>query len=285
MEKHMASTAPQPSPNTTPQPDLCAHFSLSGRPFTQEISATRMWRHTGLDELLDDLDASVSARMSVAVIAPSGTGKTALLRRLVDRLPETRYQVADIKVTSVGNRDFYRGLARALTVEPVGTWPGLLEKLQAYAQSLAATEARRLVIIIDEAQDMRPDVLSTLRVLTNFNLDSELLISIILVGDGGLETLLRRPDMEALRSRLSRVLRIRLLSKAETKAYIDHRLDLAGARQQILDDSAVDAVYDFSRGNLRAIDHLCRTALDLAARQKLDTIDAGIITAARKMLP
>jgi len=281
----MASTAPQPSTNTTPQPDLCAHFSLSGRPFTQEISATRMWRHTGLDELLDDLDTAVSARMSVAVIAPSGTGKTALLRRLVDRLPETRYQVADIKVTSVGNRDFYRGLARALTVEPAGTWPGLLEKLQAYAQSLAATEARRLVIIIDEAQDMRPDVLSTLRVLTNFNLDSELLISIILVGDGGLETLLRRPDMEALRSRLSRVLRIRLLSKTETKAYIDHRLDLAGARQQILDDSAVEAVYDFSRGNLRAIDHLCRTALDLAARQKLDTIDAGIITAARKMLP
>jgi len=244
-----------------------------------------MWRQPGLDELVDGLEASVSARMSVAVIAPSGTGKSALLRRLVERLPETRYQVAEIKVTSVSNRDFYRGLARALAVEPTGTWPGLLEKLQAYAQSLAATEARRLVIVIDEAQDMRPEVLSTLRVLTNFNLDSELLISIVLVGDGGLDTLLHRPDMEALRSRLSRVFRIRLLSKTETKAYIDHRLDLTGARQQLLDDSAVEAVYDFSRGNLRAIDHLCRTALDLAARQKLETIDAGLVTAARKRLP
>ncbi len=281
----MASTAPQSLPNTTPQLDLRAHFGLTELPFTQEISATKMWRQPGLDELVDGLEASVSARMSVAVIAPSGTGKSALLRRLVERLPETRYQVADIKVTSVSNRDFYQGLARALAVEPAGTWPRLLEKLQAYAQALAATEARRLVIIVDEAQDMRPEVLSTLRVLTNFNLDSELLISIVLVGDGGLDTLLHRPDMEALRSRLSRVFRIRLLSKTETKAYIDHRLDLTGARQQLLDDSAVEAVYDFSRGNLRAIDHLCRTALDLAARQKLETIDAGLVTAARKRLP
>ena len=281
----MASTAPQSLPNTTPQLDLRAHFGLTELPFTQEISATKMWRQPGLDELVDGLEASVSARMSVAVIAPSGTGKSALLRRLVERLPETRYQVADIKVTSVSNRDFYQGLARALAVEPAGTWPRLLEKLQAYAQALAATEARRLVIIVDEAQDMRPEVLSTLRVLTNFNLDSELLISIVLVGDGGLDTLLHRPDMEALRSRLSRVFRIRLLSKTETKAYIDHRLDLTGARQQLLDDSAVEAGYDFSRGNLRAIDHLCRTALDLAARQKLETIDAGLVTAARKRLP
>ena len=281
----MTSIAQKPLTDTPPQPDPRAHFGFTEWPFTQEISANKMWRHPGLDELVDELDSAVSARMSVAVIAPSGTGKTALLRRLVERLPETRYLLADIKVTSVSNRDFYRGLARALAVEPTGTWPALLEKLQSYAQTLAATEARRLVIIIDEAQDMRPEVLSTLRVLTNFKLDSELLISIILVGDGGLDTLLHRPNMEALRSRLSRVIRIRLLSRTETKTYIEHRLDLAGARQQILDDSAVEAVYDFSRGNLRAIDHLCRTALDLAARQNLTTIDAGIVTAARKKLP
>jgi type II secretory pathway predicted ATPase ExeA len=281
----MTSIAQKPLTDTPPQSDPRAHFGFAEWPFTQEISATKMWRHPGLDELVDELDSAVSARMSVAVIAPSGTGKTALLRRLVERLPETRYQVADIKVTSVGNRDFYRGLARALTVEPTGTWPALLEKLQVYAQTLAATEARRLVVIVDEAQDMRPEVLSTLRVLTNFKLDSELLISIILVGDGGLDTLLHRADMEALRSRLSRVIRIRLLSRTETKTYIEHRLDLSGARGQIFDDSAVEAVYDFSRGNLRAIDHLCRTALDLAARRNLETIDAGIVTAARKKLP
>jgi len=268
-----------------PPPDVRAHFGLSGAPFTREIAPQKMWRQPGLDDLVHDLEASVSARDSAAVIAPSGAGKTALIRRLVDCLPEARYRVADIKVTSVGNRDLYRSLARALGIEPSGTWPSLLESLQAHAKALATTEARRTVFIIDEAQDMRPAVLSTLRMLTNFQLDSELLISLILVGDSGLEGLLHRPDMEALRSRLACVIRLRLLSRTETRSYIDHRLDIAGARRPLLDDSAVEAVYDFTRGNIRAIDHLCRTALDIGARDAIETIDAGTVTAARKKLP
>lgn len=276
----------QPEPITpSPQPDVRAHFGLSGAPFTREIPPQKMWRQPGLDDLVRDLEATVSARDSAAVIAPSGAGKTALIRRLVDALPEARYRVADIKVTSVGNRDLYRSLARALGIEPSGTWPALLESLQAHARALATTEARRAVIIIDEAQDMRPAVLSTLRMLTNFQMDSELLISLVLVGDSGLETLLYRNDMEALRSRLACVIRLSLLSRAETKSYIDHRLDIAGSRRPLLDDSAVEAVYDLSRGNIRAIDHLCRTALVIAARNAIDTIDAGTVTAARKKLP
>jgi type II secretory pathway predicted ATPase ExeA len=244
-----------------------------------------MWRQPGLDEMVRDLEAIVSARDSAAVIAPSGSGKTALIRRLVDSLPEARYCIADIKVTSVGNRDLYRSLARALGIEPSGTWPTLLEALQTYAHTLATTEARRTVLIIDEAQDMRPHVLASLRMLTNFRLDSELLISLILVGDSGLEALLRRSDMEALRSRLACVVRVPLLSRTETRSYVDHRLDIVGARSRILDDSAVEALYDFSRGNIRAIDHLCRIALELTAKSTLDTVDAGAITAARKKLP
>jgi len=272
-------------PQTTPPLDPRSYFGFTEWPFTNEIPVGKMWRHPALDELVDDLEATVSARWSAAVIAPSGAGKTALLRRLVERLPETRYRVADVKVTAVGNRDFYRGLVRTLGLQPVGTWPSLLDSLQSFARTLATSEARRLVVIVDEAQDMRPEVLSTLRMLTNFNLDSELVISVILVGDSGLDTLLHRPDMEALRSRLARVARLRLLSRPETRSYIDHRLDLVGARHQILDESAVEAVFDFSRGNLRAIDHLCRTAIGLAAQQTLDTVDAGLVTAARKRLP
>jgi general secretion pathway protein A len=278
-------TLKPPQETVYPPPDVRAHFGLSGPPFTREIAPPRMWRYPDLDELVRDLEAAVSARESAAVIAPSGAGKTALIRRLVDSLPEARFRVADIKVTSVGNRDLYRSLARALGIEPSGTWPSILDSLQTYAKTLATSEARRTVLIIDEAQDMRPTVLTTLRMLTNFQLDSELLISLILVGDSGLETLLLRPDMEALRSRLACVIRLRLLSRAETKTYINHRLDIVGARQPLLDDSALEAVYDFTRGNIRAIDHLCRTALDLAARDAIQTIDAGIVTAARKKLP
>lgn len=170
---------------TDPPPDLRGHFGLNELPFTREIPAARMWRHPGLDEVVHDLANIISARDSAAVVAPSGAGKTAVIRRLVDTLPEARYRIADIKLTAVGNRDLYRSIARSLGLEASGTWPCLVESLQAHAKALATTEARRTVLIIDEAQDMRPGVLSTLRVLTNFRLDSELLISLILVGDTG----------------------------------------------------------------------------------------------------
>jgi len=270
---------------TDPPPDPRGHFGLTGLPFTREISATKMWRHPGLDELVRDLSGIISARDSAAVIAPSGAGKTALIRRLIDTLPESRYRIADIKITAVGNRDLYRSIARSFGIEASGTWPHLVESLQAHAKALATTEARRTVLIVDEAQDMRPSVLSTLRVLTNFKLDSELLISLILVGDTGLDSLLHRQDMEALRSRLACIVRLRLLSREECKSYIRHRLEISGAREEILDQSAMEAIYDYTRGNIRAIDILCRTALYIAAFKRIDTIDAGIVTIARKKLP
>lgn len=285
----MTSAQPLESPARPdpghPSADLRSRFGLTAMPFTRELQPSRMWRLPELDRTLDDLEAIVSERMSAIVIAPAGTGKTALIRRLADRLPDTRYQLAEIKVTSVGRRDFYRGLARAIGLEPVGSWPRLLELIQGHCRSLAATEALRLVLIIDEAQDLRPEVLSTVRMLTNFEMDSELLLSVLLVGDAGLESLLAKPELTALRSRFARVARLRLLSRDETAAYVNFRLDIAGARSVLFDDLALSAVHDLSRGNMRAIDHLCRTALGLAAAAGLETVDAGLVTQARRLLP
>ncbi len=116
-------------------------------------------------------------------------------------------------------------------------------------------------------------------------MDSELLLSVLLIGDGGLETLLAKHELAALRSRLARIARLRLLSRDETAAYVNFRLDLVGARSPLFDDLALSAVYDLSRGNMRAIDHLCRTALSLAAESGLATVDAGLVTQARKLIP
>lgn len=280
-----AGHPPQGDDHAGSSVDPRSRFGLTFLPFTCELAPSRMWRLPEVDRALDDLDAIISNRLSAVVIAPAGTGKTALIRRLVERLPETRYRVAEIKVTAVGRRDFYRAVARAVGVEPVGTWPRLLEQIQDHCRALANTEALRLVLFIDEAQDMRPEVLSSIRMLTNFSMDSELLLSVLLIGDGGLETLLGKPQLCALRSRLARIVRLRLLSSDETAAYITHRLDIAGARNTIFDDLAISAVHDLSRGNIRAIDHLCRTALDLAASRRLTTIDAGLVTQARRHLP
>jgi len=269
---------------TDEAPDPRAHFGLTTLPFTREIAISDRWRSPVFEEPLSDLLTTIQHRMSAVVLAPSGAGKTVLLRALVDALPEARYRVHEVKVTCLSKREMYREIATAASVSPAGTFSTLVRRLQDRFRRLADDEGLRPVLLVDEAQDMRPEVLSTLRVLTNFDLDSRLVLSVVLAGTSQLGELLKRPDLEPVSRRMAHCATLRLLSRAETKDYVDHRLTVAGARTSPFDDQALDALYEVSRGNLRAVDHLCRKALDLAARKGAPAVDPALVVAARKSL-
>jgi general secretion pathway protein A len=178
----------------------------------------------------------------------------------------------------------YREIAHSLSIEPAGTYPSLLRKLQQYYRSESQQEGLRPLLIIDEAQDMRPEVIATLRILTNFNMDSRLVLSFVLAGDTRLRALLENQDLKPIRQRLAHVHTLRLLTRAETHSYIEHRLQVAGAQNRPFRPQALEAVYELTHGNLRAIDHLCRRALELAADADAQNIDDTLILNARNNL-
>jgi general secretion pathway protein A len=222
--------------------------------------------------------------MSAALIAPAGAGKTALLRTLRSRLPEARYHVRYVKVTSLSKRDLCREIAATLGLEPAGTYHRLVRLLQEHLDSVSSVDGRRPVLLLDEGHDMRPEVLAILRILTNFDMDSRLVLAVVLAGQPSLARLLERGDLAAIRSRLAHVATLRLLSRAETAQYVEHRLTIAGAKTDLFDERALDAVYEIARGNLRGIDHLCRKALELAALQQATVADTNLVLQARKHL-
>jgi general secretion pathway protein A len=222
--------------------------------------------------------------MSAALIAPSGSGKTLLLRSLKESLPEARYRVHDVKVTDLSKRDMCREIATVCALPPVGTYPSLLRSLQQRFAAQLDDEGLRPVLILDEAQDMRPEVLATLRILTNFDLDSRLVLSIILAGDPRLQNLLERHELEPVRRRLAHVATLPLLARDQTRAYLEHRLRLAGAENNVFLDEAKDAVFEITRGNLRAIDHLCFKSLELAAQGERREVSATLVANARRHL-
>jgi general secretion pathway protein A len=140
------------------------------------------------------------------------------------------------------------------------------------------------VLLIDEGHDMRPEVLATLRILTNFAMDSRLVLSLLLAGNSQLRELLERQDLAPVSRRLAHCATLRLLSRSETRSYIDHRLAIVGAKTMPFDDQAVDAVFEITRGNLRAIDHLCLKTLEIAATADIPTVDASTVVTARRHL-
>ena len=247
-------------------------FGFRKIPFTREVGVGEMLAMPHLDEARQALVSRIERRSSVAVIAPAGTGKTCLLRAVRQELPEARYRVHYVKVTDLSKRDLCREIATAIGVQPAGTYPMLVRRLQEDFEQASS------------ADGIRPDVLAILRVLTNFEWDSRLVVSIVLAGQPPLERLLAKPSCEDVAQRIAFYARLRLLSRDETATYLEHRCTIAGAHTLPFDRGAIDALFEMTRGNLRALDQLALGALDDAAKGRAKTVAPSNVAAARKHL-
>ena len=206
-----------------------------------------------------------------------GTGKSAVLRLLADRLEKMR----DISVGAIthpsGNiADFYRELGDLFNValRPHNRWGGfkaLRGRWQAHMQSTTI----RPVLVIDEAQEMPSNVLNELRLLSSTDYDSRTLLSIILAGDARLQDKLRRDELLPLGSRM----RVRLLmdyaDRAELVACVKHMLDTAG-NASLMSEGLVQNLCDHAAGNYRVLCTMSAELLAIAAKEEITQLDEAL---------
>lgn len=265
--------------------DFRSRFNFHTTPFSREIAVDRRYSLPHCEEAIEGLYQAVLQRESCALIAPAGTGKTVGVRALKERLPEARFNVRYTKVTSLSRRDMCREIAYAVGAEPAGAFPALVRNLQAHLdRSAQEGEATRPVLIWDDAHEMRPETLGLLKVITNYDMDSRLVVSVVLVGQPPLRRLLQCEDLEDVARRISHYAELRLLSREETRRYVEHRCTIAGNVTPPFDEDAHEAIFELSRGNLRAIDQLARKSLELAAARDEDVVGAPHLVEARKAL-
>ncbi len=264
--------------------DLRGRFGFRATPFTREIQIEQRFRLPIYDQVVSALYRAVDQRQSACLIAPAGTGKSVVLRALKDRLPEARYQVRYVKVASLSRRDMCREIAIALGCEPAGAHFALVRRVQERYLTTLDTDGLRPVLLLDEAHEMRPQTLGLLKVLTNFDMDSRLVVSIVLAGQAPLRKTLLRADMNEIAGRVAHCAELRLLSRDELRSYVEHRCTVAGATQAPFDEGSYDALFELSRGNMRAADHLARKALECAAGADHSVVDHTHVLEARKTL-
>ncbi len=264
--------------------DYRSRFGLNTTPFTREIRVQDRFVIEHNEQVLQRLAGAVEERMSAALIAPPGTGKTTLLRALMQLLPETRYRLHYVKVTDLSKRDLCREVAAAMGCNFSGTYPSLVRRLQERFASTLDGDGLRPVIVIDEGHDIRPEVLGILRLVTNYEMDSRLVVSIVLAGQSPLGQLLAHEKLRDVAQRLAHYATLKALSRADTKRYIEHRCRIAGVTSCPFDHQALEAIYELGRGNLRATGHLARKALELAHEAGSDAVDNNHVIQARGML-
>lgn len=264
--------------------DPFARFGFHTAPFTRELPVDKRFSLDYFDETLTALFRVVDQRGSAALVAPAGTGKTTLLRALLERLPEARYRVHYVKVTNLSRRDLCREIAVCCGAKPAGSYPMLVRRLQERFLEATTQDGARPVLVLDEAHDLRPDVFGILRILTNYEMDSHLVLSVLLAGQPPLKDLLRHPSHEDVTRRLSHLATLRLLSRAESHRYLAHRCTIAGATTIPFDSGAMDALYEVACGNLRATDQLAAKALEVAHDAGTSIVDPSHLIQARRLL-
>jgi general secretion pathway protein A len=213
-----------------------------------------------------------------ALIAKPGMGKTTILFHLLQKLQGTARTVFLFQTQS-SPRDLLRSVLVDLGIEDDG---GDLVQMQAKMnQALLQQSAlgKRFVVVIDEAQNLDESVLEVVRMLSNFETPREKLMQIVLAGQPQLAKRLASPSMEQLRQRVSIVARLMPFDAAETKAYIEHRLRVAGyeSEKPVFTDRAFAMIAKYSGGIPRNINNLCFNAMSLGCVRKQETIDRDVI--------
>lgn len=264
--------------------NLRSAFGCHTTPFTREVRIEDHYALPFFEQARDGMVRAIEKRSSAALISAAGSGKSTVLRSVQHRLPEARYVTHYVKCTSINKRDMYREVARVCGVAAFGSFPVLLYKLQEKFESDLSDSGRRPVLFLDEAHDLRPDVLGMLRVLTNFQMDSRLVLSVVLAGQPDLGKTLSRDDQDAMARRILHYATLRPLTRDEVAKYVEHRVTIAGGRQCPFDAAALDALYEIARGNLRSTDNLALESMELAAAAKLQVVGAQHVAAARKSL-
>jgi len=191
-----------------------------------------------------------------------GTGKTTLVRSLLQQLPDTT-DVALILNPGLSRVEFLCAICEELGLKPAearGSIKALTDTLNRFLLE-NHSRGRRTILIVDEAQNLRTDVLEQVRLLTNLETTKQKLLQIILIGQPELRELLARNDMRQLAQRITGRYHLEPLSREEAEAYIDHRVKVAGGVGRIFADGSRREIYRLGRGIPRMINVIADRAL------------------------
>jgi general secretion pathway protein A len=208
-----------------------------------------------------------------------GTGKTTVIRSLLEQLPG-HADVALILNPRVTPAEFLLTICEELHIHVPESGRGSTKTLMdLIGRQLLDTHARgrRVVLIVDEAQNLSAETLEQVRLLTNLETATTKLLQIILIGQPELRALLDQPDLRQLAQRITGRYHLNPLSADETAGYVKHRMRVAGATAEVFTPSALREIHRLSGGIPRVINVICDRALLGAFTQEDHRAGAGLI--------
>jgi type II secretory pathway predicted ATPase ExeA len=265
---------------------LLALYGLKWNPFAPSVPAEALHVSSRVDSFCRRVRHLVAEGGFAVVTGEPGTGKSACLRILADQLVGER----DVKVGTISRpqaniADFYREMGDLFGVQlrPHNRWGGAKILRQSW-QTHIDSALSRPVLIVDEAQEMAPPVLSELRLLTSAKLDSHILLTVVLAGDARLVERLRSDAFLPLDSRIRVRLPMERATPETLQACLRHLSHQAGA-PALMTPEVIATLADHAQGNLRSLMIMADELLGAAAERQAERIDEALLFEACALPP
>jgi general secretion pathway protein A len=220
----------------------------------------------------------------IAITGEVGTGKTTLCRTLLQRL-EPGSEIAFLFNPQLSGLELLQAITAEFGLPTEGkSRRDLMEQLDRFLLT-KKQEGRRVLLLIDEAQNLDSEALEQVRLLSNLETETQKLIQIVLIGQPELDAMLESPHLRQLRQRISVRWRLSPLSASETREYVRHRLRVAaGGPREIFTEMALREVHRRSGGIPRVVNRLCDRALLAGYSEGAGEIGLGAVAVAQREL-
>lgn len=251
------------------------YFGLKELPFSIAPDPRYLYMSERHKEALAHLLYGVSGQGGFVVLTGEvGTGKTTICRCFLQQVPDNT-DVAFIVNPKLSARELLANICDEFGIEhPIGASIKVYNDLISHYLLNAHSSGRHTVLVIDEAQNLRIDVLEQLRLLTNLETSEKKLLQIILLGQPELHDMLSRQELRQLSQRITARYHLKSLNKEEVTAYIRYRLAVAGQKQDLFQTAAIKTIYRKSGGIPRLINLVCDRALLGAYSENSTTVSS-----------
>lgn len=254
-------------------------FNLREKPFSLNPDPEYLYQSRRHQAALTMLEYGLAGQAGFVVLTGEvGSGKTTLIRHFLRRANDEA-TVGVITNTHESLGDLMQWIAFAFGLES-----GKKDKVELYADFMNFVRniyqnGSRVILVVDEAQNMSVETLEELRMLSNINVEKDMMLQTILVGQPELLEKLSRPELAQFAQRVAIDYHLTRLSYQETRAYIRHRLQVAGGSPDLFNIEAIGGIFYFSNGIPRVINTLCDSALVYAFADEKYQVDVATILA------
>ncbi len=256
------------------------YYGLTRHPFEKDLKPDELFVSAEAKELEARLNYLLQLRGIGLITGEVGSGKTSICRKVAQKLNTGLYKVFYVSLTTSNVTDTYKSIAWEMGITTERSLAALYKSIRTEVDRLCLELKIKPILIIDEAQYLRNDVLQNLRLLTNYEMDSKNRLCMILVGQAELRRRLSLSVHEPLAQRL--VVRYHLsgLSRDELPVYLKHRLELAGTQLELFEKPALESMFQATNGLPRKVNLLAHLSLNISALQESQLVSADHIRSA-----